>query len=91
MLTLLARNLTELTREQALRCAVEKVIARVRLLAKPQVLSGGITLLPHISTEKANIIIEWASGLIGIQVEPVEAMKRAPAWADLPLFQGTNP
>jgi hypothetical protein len=74
------------TREEALRCAVEKVIARVRLLAKPQVLTG-ITFPPALSATAANAIIEWASGLIGIEVEPVEEIKRTPAWADLPLFQ----
>jgi len=75
------------TREQALQHAVEEVIARVRLLAKPKALSGGYTLPSLMSVDEANIIIAWASGLVGIEAEPVEAVKRKPAWADLPLFQ----
>jgi hypothetical protein len=75
------------TREQALQHAVEEVITRVRNLARPRVLPGGTAFLPHLSIEEANAIIKWASSLIGIEAEPVEAIKRTPAWADLPLFQ----
>lgn len=78
------------TRTDALRAAVERVIARARHMATP-FRNGGVTFSPHITVNEANAIIAWAGGKLGAEPEPMTDAglpRRAPAWADLPLFRG---